>query len=124
MALLGDPERERENRGWVPSPWLDEDAGADDMVDGEGATATGKAELPVTPARNPRSVGVVRWGVRHSDEPCVACRRPPPLYIAQCNRGPPTILGWAPRSRPDGPLGPHGWEITLTFSPLISTFHH
>jgi hypothetical protein len=54
-------------------------------------------------------------------------RRPPPLFIAQCDRDPLAMdkLG-APdqgaRSRPKWALGPPGREIKPTFSSLISTY--
>jgi hypothetical protein len=56
---------------------------------GEGEVVV--AVLPVTTA-NPISVGI-SVGCTARDEPRIMCRRPPPHYIVQCDRGPSTIVG-------------------------------
>jgi len=45
-----------------------------------------------------------------SGQPRDKSRRPPPLFIAQGDRGPPAMVGWAPpiRARIKGPTGPLG----------------
>ena len=40
-----------------------------------------------------RSTRVCRWSVAAHGEPRTESRRPPPLFIAQCDRGPPAIDG-------------------------------
>ena len=61
-----------------------------------------------------------------SGEPRTKSHRPPPLFIAHCDRGPPAIVGLgAPDQgadqRPNWAIGSSlGLEINLTISPLIS----
>ena len=60
----------------------------------------------------------VSVGSAAHSEPRTESRRPSPVFIAQCDRGPPAIDGLG---APDQGAG-QGWEIILKFSPLISTF--
>ena len=64
------------------------------MATGGGA-AGGFPSLAAHPLDWIRDFG----GELGSGEPRTQSRRPPPLYIAQCDRGPPAILGWAPPIR-------------------------
>ena len=51
-----------------------------------------------------------RWGVAAHGEPRTESRRPPPVFIAQCDRGPPAIdgLGAPDQGAGQGPIRPLG----------------
>ena len=84
----------------VPSPWLDEsDVSA--MVEG-GRRWQGVGEvvaaLPVGTTFFPRSVGCVGGVSGSRQTSCCVPPGPTSLYSAG-DRGPPTIVGWAPPIR-------------------------
>jgi len=71
-----------------------------------GGAAGGFPSLAAHPLDRIRDFG----GELGSGEPRTQSHRPPPLFIAQCDRGSPAIVGWAPLIRawikgPTGPLG-------------------
>ena len=76
----------------------------------ESRMTTGVAQrrrLPVASAHPQIGLGFFNGfgGARRTSY--FVCRRPPPLFIAQRNRGPPTIKGWTPpiRARIKGLIG-------------------
>jgi len=76
-------------------------------VESGGSAAGGFPSLAARPLDRIRDFGE-ELGL---GEPRDLSRRPPPLFIAQCDRGPSAIVGWAPPIRawikgPTEPLGP------------------
>ena len=70
--------------------WRGETQSYDDGI--KAATSRGGRWRCFPPLlRSLRSDWVMSVGYRGYDEPRTASRRPPPIYIAQCDGGPPTM---------------------------------